>query len=169
MYRRLWFFSAPRQLGAYYYISAYLITVTRPGLLSACAYNRMLRLEKWRSERKTERCHCYGPSNIRRLCCPREPNKKELGTYPTTVPSALSKATAFRSWGFPASCRTCTISSVLGVHIPLKIWWRKIESSDTGALVIFSVLVVCSTFTIDWSFGYHVLPHAGRGYNNAAR
>ena len=43
-YRRLWLFSAPRQLGAYYYISAYIITVTRPGLLSACALNRMLRL-----------------------------------------------------------------------------------------------------------------------------
>jgi len=36
-YRRLWLFSAPRQIGAYYYISAYIITVTRPGLLSACA------------------------------------------------------------------------------------------------------------------------------------
>ena len=44
-YRRLWLFSAPRQLGAYYYISAYIITVTRPGLLSACSLNRMLRLE----------------------------------------------------------------------------------------------------------------------------
>ena len=44
-YRRLWLFSAPRQLGAYYCISAYIITVTRPGLLSACALNRMLRLE----------------------------------------------------------------------------------------------------------------------------
>ena len=44
-YRRLWLFSAPRQLGAYYYISAYIIIVTRPGLLSACALNRMLRLE----------------------------------------------------------------------------------------------------------------------------
>jgi len=31
IYRRLWLFSAPRQLGAYYYISAYIITVTRPG------------------------------------------------------------------------------------------------------------------------------------------
>ena len=104
--------------------------------------------EKWWSEHETERYHCYGPNNVRRLCCPREHNKKELGTCPTTVPSALSKATAFRSWGFPASCRTCTISSVLGVHVPLKIWWpritlswRKIESSDTGALVI-SVLVI---------------------------
>jgi len=94
-YRRLWLFSAPRQLGAYYYISTYIITVTGPGLLSACALNRMLRLgrchsEKWRSEHETERCHCYGPSNVRRLCYPREPNKKELGTCPTTVPSALS-------------------------------------------------------------------------------
>ena len=128
--------------------------------------------EKWRLEHETERHHCYGPSNVRRLCCPREPNKKELGTRPTTVPSALSKATAFRSWEFPASCRTCTISPVLGVHIPLKIWWpritlswRKIESSDTGALVIFSVL--CLLFTIDHTFGYHMLPYAGRGYNNA--
>jgi len=128
---------------------------------------------KWSSEHETERCHCYGPSNVRRLCCLREPNKKELRTCPTTVPSALSKATAFRSWGFPVFfCQTCTISSVLGVHIPLKIWWpwitlswRKIESSDTGALVIFSVLVICSTFMIDHTFGYHVL-HAGRGYNN---
>ena len=106
--------------------------------------------EKWRSEHEAECCHCYGPSNVRRLCSPKEPNKKELGICPTTVPSALSKATAFQSWGFPASCWTCTISPVLGVHIPLKIWWpritlswRKIESSDTGALVIFSVLVVC--------------------------
>ena len=95
-YRRLWLFSAPHQLGAYYFISAYIITVTRPGLLSACALNRMLQLEhvwdleKWRSEHETERCHCYGPSNVRRLCCPREPNNKELGTCPTTVPSALS-------------------------------------------------------------------------------
>ena len=111
--------------------------------------------EKWRSEHETERRHCYGSSNVRRLCCPREPNKKELGTCPTTVPSALSKTTAFRSWGFPASCRTCIIFSVLGVHIPLKIWWpnitlswRKIESSDTGALVIFSVLVVCNVFNV---------------------
>jgi len=31
-YRRLWLFSAPRQLGAYYYISVYIITVTRPDL-----------------------------------------------------------------------------------------------------------------------------------------
>ena len=83
IYRRLWLFSAPRQLGAYYYISAYIITVTRPGLLSACALNRMLQLEhvwdleKWRSEHETECCHCYGPSNVRRLCCPREPNKKK--------------------------------------------------------------------------------------------
>ena len=45
-YCRLWLFSAPRQIGAYYYISAYIITVTRPGLLSACAFNRMLRLER---------------------------------------------------------------------------------------------------------------------------
>ena len=48
------------------------------------------------------------------------PTRKELGTCPTTVPSVLSKATAFRSWGFPASCRTCTISSVLGVHNMVK-------------------------------------------------
>jgi len=46
-YRRLWLFSAPRQLGAYYYISAYIITVTRTGLLSACVLNQMLRLELW--------------------------------------------------------------------------------------------------------------------------
>ena len=44
-YHRLWWFSAPRQLGTYYYISAYIITVTRPGLLSTCALNRMLQLE----------------------------------------------------------------------------------------------------------------------------
>jgi len=44
-YRRLWLFSTPRQLGAYYYISTYIITVTRPGLLSTCTLNRMLRLE----------------------------------------------------------------------------------------------------------------------------
>ena len=110
--------------------------------------------EKWRLEHETEHCHCYGPSNVRRLCCPRELNKKELGTCPTTIPLALSKATAFRSWGFPASCQTCIISPVLGFHIPLKIWWpwitlswRKIESSDTGVLVV-SVLVICSMFTI---------------------
>ena len=100
------------------------------------------------------------PKHVRRLCHPKELNKEELGTCPTTIPpttvsSALSKATAFRSWGFPAACRTYTISPVLGVHIPLKIWWpritlswRKIESSDTRALAIFSVLVICSTFTI---------------------
>jgi len=41
----VWWFSAPRQLGAYYYISAYIIPVTRTGLFSACALNRMLRLE----------------------------------------------------------------------------------------------------------------------------
>ena len=41
-YRRLWLFSAPRQLGAYYYISAYIITVTWPGLLSACALSRII-------------------------------------------------------------------------------------------------------------------------------
>ena len=132
-YRRLWLFSAPRQLGAYYYISTHVITVTRPGLLSACALNRMLRLEhvreKWPSEHETKCCHCYGPNNIRRLCCPREPNKKGLGTCPTTVTSGLSKATAYWSWGFPASCRTCTISPVLGVHIPLKIWWPRITLS----------------------------------------
>ena len=98
-----------------------------------------------------------------------------LGTCPTTVPSALSKATAFRSWGFPASRRTCTISPVLGVHIRLKIWWpritlswRKIESPDTGALVIF--VLVCSTFTLDQS---HVrlsrASSCGRGFNNANR
>jgi len=40
MYRRLWLFSVPRQLGTYYYTSAYIITVTRPGLLCACALNR---------------------------------------------------------------------------------------------------------------------------------
>ena len=28
-YHRLWLFSAPHQLAAYYYISAYIITVTR--------------------------------------------------------------------------------------------------------------------------------------------
>ena len=40
-------FSAPRQLGSYYYISAYIITVTMPSLLSTCALilNQMLRLE----------------------------------------------------------------------------------------------------------------------------
>jgi len=32
--------------------------------------------EKWRLKNETECCHCYGPSNIRRLCCPREFNKK---------------------------------------------------------------------------------------------
>jgi len=172
-YRRLWLFSAPRQLGAYYYISTYIITVIRPGLLSACALNR--ECEKWRSERETEHCHCYGPSNVRRLCRPREPNKKELGTCPTIIPSALSKATAFRSWGFPASRRTCTISHVPGDNFPLKIWWpritlswRNIESSDTGALVI-SVLVVCSTFTIRTIDRSRVLPHTGRGYNIATR
>ena len=46
LYHRLWLFSVPRQLGAYYYISAYIITLKRPGLLSACALNRMLRLER---------------------------------------------------------------------------------------------------------------------------
>jgi len=30
----------------------------------------------------------------------REPNRKELGTCPTTIPSALSKATAFNHEGF---------------------------------------------------------------------
>jgi len=35
--------------------------------------------------------------------------------------------------------------------------------------VVFFVLVICSTFTKDHTFGYHVLPQAGRSYNNASR
>jgi len=53
---------------------------------------------------------CYGPSNVRRLCYPKEPNKKELGTCPstvppTTVPSALSlKVSCFLSNLYNLSC-----------------------------------------------------------------
>ena len=48
-----------------------------------------------------------------------------------------SHSIIFRSRGFPSSCRTCTISPVLGVHIHLKIWWPRITLSwriiDWGA------------------------------------
>jgi len=129
--------------------------------------------EKWRSEHETELCHCYGPSNVRRLCCLRKPNKKELGTCQTTGPSALSKATAFWSWGFPASCQTCTIESLCS-------WspypFENMVASDhtfmmknsrlTLGCLSSSPFLSCRFFNVhDHTFGYHVLPHAGRGYS----
>ena len=126
----------------------------------------------WRSEHDTERCHCYGPSNVWRLCCPREPNKSELGTCLTTVSSALSKATAFRSWGFPAYWSPYPFENmVTSDHTFVKknkvVWhWG---TCHLRSCHLFNVHVHDHTFdqlTITYVHTY-VLPHAGRGYNNA--
>ena len=174
-YRRLWLFNAPCQLGAYYYVSTYIITVTRPGLLSACALNQMLWLEHvWEVTIGTRNrtMSLLWPSNVRRLCCPREPNKKELGTCPTTVPLALSKATAFSIMRV-----SCFLSNLYN----LSCFWspypfESMVASDhtfvkkNRVVWHWGACHLCScrsTFTINHTFDYHVLSHAGRGYNNA--
>jgi len=78
-------------------------------------------------------------------------------------PSALSKVTAFRSRGFPTSCRT--ISSVLGVHIPLKIWWPDhtfVKNRVVWHWGACHLLRSCRLFNVrNHMFGYHVLPQWG--------
>jgi len=130
LYRRLWLFSVPHQLGAYYYIRIHYITVTRPGLLSACALNRMLQLER---------------------VCVNLLRSDDRNTKQNTVIAMAQEGFAVQ--GNPD-------------HTFVKknrvIWhW--------GACHLRSCRLNCSTFTIDHMFGYRVLPHAGRGYNNATR
>ena len=126
--------------------------------------------EKWWSEHETERYHCYGPSNVRRLCCPREHNKKELGTCPTRSISfeqshiiSIMRVSCFLSnlYNLFCSWSPCPFENMVASdHTFVKknrvVWhW--------GACHLRSYR--CSTFTIViiiyHTFGYHVLPHAG--------
>ena len=63
-YRRLWLFSAPRQLGTYYYISAYIVTVTRPDYFIFSFHFKLTDPQGYAVYNSNDRIHrhkCSGP------------------------------------------------------------------------------------------------------------